>query len=299
VCLLVICNPNAVPKREELKNGACANPHGFGFALVIDGKIFRYRTMSARKAISKFIHMRQQNPQGYAIWHARYATHGVRNEDNCHPYFVGDDNNTVLAHNGALDVFIGKEDRRSDTRIFAEDVLPKMGGISAMDDENLYRVIEGWAGSSKIALLTTNPKSLSQLYIVNETLGTWDENGVWWSNYSHKPTNSLYYSSKPMSNKYSNEVDYTIEQEYYNNLISSGENIEGIIDQCDWCGALIDLYNSEEYCQYCEMCMSCSASKQDCMCYTPASVKRETDYFSDRMYSYENQGRLGQQDLTY
>jgi predicted glutamine amidotransferase len=188
MCLLVVCKPNAIPKREELTEGACANPHGFGFAIVADGKVIRYRTMSAKKAVSKFLELREQYPSGYAIWHARYATHGVKNEDNCHPYQVGDDTNSFLAHNGVLDTFISKGDKRSDTRVFAEDTLPKLGGVLALEDENIYRMIEGWAGSSKIAVLTTNPQAQYQLYLINERLGTWDEHGVWWSNSSYKRT---------------------------------------------------------------------------------------------------------------
>jgi predicted glutamine amidotransferase len=278
MCLLVVCKPNAIPKREELTEGACANPHGYGFAMIIDGKIFRYRTMSARKAVSKFIHMRQQYPEGYAIWHARYATHGVKNEDNCHPFQVGDDVDTVLAHNGVLDTFIGKDDKRSDTRIFAEDTLPKLGGVRALEDENLYRMIEGWASGSKIAVLTANPDSEYQLYLINERLGTWDDNGVWWSNSSYKRSTystKTYYSPTPTTTPSpTNEADYVLEQEYYNELLLQADEEAIVIDQCPSCEALVDIDRSAEYCQYCDTCMSCWAKWQDCMCYTPASAKK-------------------------
>jgi predicted glutamine amidotransferase len=278
MCLLVVCKPNAIPKREELTEGACANPHGYGFAMIIDGKIFRYRTMSARKAVSKFIHMRQQYPQGYAIWHARYATHGVKNEDNCHPFQVGDDVDTVLAHNGVLDTFIGKDDKRSDTRIFAEDTLPKLGGVCALEDENLYRMIEGWASGSKIAVLTTNPNAEYQLYLINERLGTWDDNGVWWSNSSYKRSTyspKTYYSPTPTATTSpTNEADYVLEQEYYNDLLLQADEDTLVIDQCPSCEALVDIDRSAEYCQYCDTCMSCWSTWQDCMCYTPASARQ-------------------------
>lgn len=279
MCLLVVCKPGAIPKHEELTEGACANPHGYGFAMIIDGKIFRYRTMSARKAVSKFIHMRQQNPHGYAIWHARYATHGVKNEDNCHPFIVGDDADTVLAHNGVLDTFIGKDDKRSDTRIFAEDTLPKLGGVRALEDENLYRMIEGWASGSKIAVLTANPDAQFQLYLINERLGTWDEHGVWWSNSSYKRSTysyKTYYSATPTTTTSTNKsADYDIEQEYYNELLLQADEDTLIIDQCPSCDALVDIDRSAEYCQYCDACMSCWSSWQDCMCYTPASARQE------------------------
>jgi predicted glutamine amidotransferase len=283
MCLLVVCKPNAIPKHEELTEGACSNPHGYGFAMVIDGKIFRYRTMSARKAVSKFIHMRQQYPQGYAIWHARYATHGVRNEDNCHPFQVGDDTDTVLAHNGVLDTFIGKDDKRSDTRIFAEDTLPKLGGVCALEDENLYRMVEGWASGSKIAVLTTNPKAQYQLYLINENLGHWDDNGVWWSNSSYKRTtytHKSYYTPTPtIADASTKGSEYDIEQAKYAELLNDPELDEYlVIDTCPTCEALIDIDRSSEYCQYCDTCMSCWSSWQDCMCYTPASARK---YYSN------------------
>ena len=282
MCLLVVCKPNAVPKREELTEGACSNPHGYGFAMIVDGKIFRYRTMSARKAVTKFLHMRKQYPKGYAIWHARYATHGVKNEDNCHPFQVGDDVDTVLAHNGVLDTFIGKDDKRSDTRIFAEDTLPKLGGVRALEDENLYRMIEGWASGSKIAVLTANPNAEYQLYLINERLGTWDDNGVWWSNSSYKRTTYTTYKAEPKSVVDTTAYDYELEQAYYAELLEHNDR-EGylIIDQCPMCEALVDIDVSTEYCQYCESCMSCQAHFINCMCYTPSSAKpkhKELDF---------------------
>jgi predicted glutamine amidotransferase len=283
MCLLVVCKPGAIPKHEELTEGACSNPHGYGFAMVIDGKIFRYRTMSARKAVSKFLHMRQQNPHGYAIWHARYATHGVKNEENCHPFQVGDDTDTVLAHNGVLDTFIGKDDKRSDTRIFAEDTLPKLGGVRALEDENLYRMIEGWASGSKIAVLTTNPDSQFQLYLINERLGTWDDNGVWWSNSSYKRstyTHKSYYKSDTTIATPIHESDFAEEQLKYEELLDVASD-EVMIDQCPSCWALIDIDRSADYCQYCDACMSCLSSWQDCMCYTPASAKKSPAYDFD------------------
>lgn len=289
MCLLVVCKPNAIPKREELTEGACANPHGFGFAIVVDGKVIRYRTMSAKKAVSKFLELREQHPSGYAIWHARYATHGVKNDDNCHPYQVGDDTDTFLAHNGVLDTFISKGDKRSDTRVFAEDTLPKLGGVLALEDENIYRMIEGWAGGSKIAVLTTNPQAQYQLYLINERLGTWDDNGVWWSNSSYKRTivtPRSYYNPAPNPIADTGafiENDFNYEQTYYAELQAQLDSY-AIIDECPNCEALIDIEVSVDYCQYCEACVSCGAHHNDCMCYTPYSAKSKS-----REFDFDNQ----------
>jgi glutamine amidotransferase len=299
MCLLVVCKPNAIPKREELTEGACANPHGFGFAIVADGKVIRYRTMSAKKAVSKFLELREQYPSGYAIWHARYATHGVKNEDNCHPYQVGDDTNTFLAHNGVLDTFISKGDKRSDTRVFAEDTLPKLGGVLALEDENIYRMIEGWASGSKIAVLTTNPQAQYQLYLINERLGTWDDNGVWWSNSSYKravATPRSYYNPSPnpiADTSAFAEANFADEQSYYAELQAQLDSY-AIIDECPMCEALIDIEVSADFCQYCEACVSCGAHHLDCMCYTPYSAQpkqREFDFDNQwvRVYNKDQQ----------
>ena len=289
MCLLVVCKPNAIPKREELTEGACVNPHGFGFAIVADGKVIRYRTMSAKKAVSKFLELREQYPSGYAIWHARYATHGVKNEDNCHPFQVGDDTNTFLAHNGVLDTFISKGDKRSDTRVFAEDTLPKLGGVLALEDENIYRMIEGWASGSKIAILTTNPQAQYQLYLINERLGTWDDNGVWWSNSSYKRTivtQRSYYNPTPNPIADTGafaEADFADEQSYYAELQGQLDSY-AIIDECPSCEALIDIEMSADYCQYCEACVSCGAHHNDCMCYTPHSTKSYKEFDFDNQW---------------
>lgn len=299
MCLLVVCKPNAIPKREELTEGACSNPHGYGFAMIIDGKIFRYRTMSARKAVSKFLHMRQQNPDGYAIWHARYATHGVKNQDNCHPFQVGDDADTVLAHNGVLDTFIEVGDKRSDTRVFAEDTLPKLGGVRALEDDNIYRMIEAWATGSKIAVLTANPDANYQLYLINEKLGHWDSHGVWWSNSSYKRSTYSYesiYKASPTTAPSTEVSLFDEEQAYYTQLqeqgIADGYNI---IDMCPSCEALIDIDVSAEFCQYCDSCMSCFGNYQDCLCYTPHSARiksEELDYDNKWVRVYNDKYQL-------
>jgi len=265
MCLLVVCKPGSVPKHDDLHRGACANPHGYGFAMVINGKIFRYRTMSRKKAVNKFLEIRSQNPDGYAIWHARYATHGVKNEDNCHPFQVGSDEDTVLAHNGVLDTHIEEKDKRSDTRIFAEDTLPKLGGVAALDDENLWLLVEGWASGSKIAVLTVNPTAKHQLYLVNERLGEWDDDGVWWSNKSYQAEDKKYgrYTSTYSSYTTVGTPDYG---SFY---LKDNDDLATM--PCPNC--MIESTWEREWCEHCNLCYDCSSPEQSCMCYIPAQYR--------------------------
>jgi hypothetical protein len=89
MCLLAVCEPGSTPKRKDLECASCNNPHGFGYAVIANGEIITGRGMSAKKVISEFLSVRKQYPNGYAMFHARFATHGVKNVENCHPFPVG------------------------------------------------------------------------------------------------------------------------------------------------------------------------------------------------------------------
>lgn len=292
MCLLVVCKPNSTPSRQDLHNGACSNPHGYGFAIVADGRIITERSMSAKKSIRRFLQLREQYPNGYAMWHARYATHGVKNEQNCHPFQVGDDPQTYLAHNGVLDTFIESGDKRSDTRVFAEDTLPKLGGVSALNDENIYRMIESWATGSKIAVLSVNPLAEYQLYLINEKLGTWDDDGVWWSNSSYKRTTytpSVRQSDSIMGYA-DDEATYWEKQEAYYNMYADDPNI---IDMCPMCEAMISLDESETTCEFCASCLACFQLPLDCDCYDPSNKAHSRGFdFDNEWKSTKNYDSL-------
>ena len=179
MCLLVVASPNSTPKRKDLECASCNNPHGFGFAVITPNGIVTGRGMSAKKVINRFLEVRKQYPDSYAMFHARFATHGVKNEENCHPFKVPSNPDTYLAHNGILDIKIAAGDRRSDTRIFAEDTLPAMGGVAALDDDHVWAMVSKWSSGSKIVIFTLDPNAKEQCYIINEAAGHWDNDGMW------------------------------------------------------------------------------------------------------------------------
>lgn len=268
MCILVVCEPNSTPTKTDLHNGACSNPHGYGFAIIAGDTIISERSMSAKKSIARFLELRKQYPNGYAMWHARYATHGVKNEANCHPFQVGGSDLTYLAHNGILDVTIDKADKRSDTRVFAEDTLPLMGGVSVLDDDTVWTMVSKWASGSKICILTLDPSAKHQIYLVNEDLGSWDNNGIWWSNQSHKrttytaPAKVWQAPSRSMDHAERLAYDYAL-QHYYQ------DEGQEVLDICPACESLVDMYENPYYCTMCETCYDCDTHIIDCLCYTP------------------------------
>jgi glutamine amidotransferase len=285
MCLLVVCNPNSTPSKDDLKMGACKNPHGFGFAIDTGDGIISERSMSAKKSIARFLELREQYPNGYAMWHARYATHGVKNELNCHPFKVkGEEYDTYLAHNGVLDIHIPKGDKRSDTRIMAEELLPQLGGVSALDNDYVYDMISAWSRGSKIAVMTNDPSAQYKIYIINENAGSWDDNGIWWSNTSYKPV-----VSTPRTESYT--YTYGDEPSVYDIVVGQERNgFEDNTFECPNCNALVDLYESELYCVMCECCFDCSAQFLDCLCYNPSTksmIRDEYGFLSEKWYSKE------------
>lgn len=302
MCMLCVIPPQVLPSREKLENSALNNPDGFGFAIAIpsEGRILVERTMNADDSINAFLTLRAKYPEGYAIWHARYATHGSTTLDNCHPFYVGSDGLTVLAHNGVLPTEELKGELRSDTRIFAEDILASIGGVTALDNPQIYNMLEDFSSGSKIAVLTVDPRAKYDLYLLHENKGDVDESGVWWSNSSHE----LNYYAKPVY-KYNGYYD----SEWGNAAwgmdsytpSNSKSNQAQVLDhdnkyQCEMCMAVLDadeLENTDYVCVFCQSCQLCSMNVEVCMCYKPKGGKTHepkqvevVDDFPEGMYEY-------------
>jgi glutamine amidotransferase len=262
MCLLVVSQPHSTPKKKDLECASCNNPHGFGYAVIAGDKIITGRGMSAKKMIKEFLQVREQYPDSYAMYHARYATHGVKNQDNCHPFKVPYDKtfapDTYLAHNGILDVAIHATDRRSDTRVFAEDTLPAMGGVSALDDDNVWRMVSKFASGSKIAIFTLDPSAKDICYIINEDAGHWDNEGNWWSNSTYKPSTWSSYIGMPSPTQTQDIIFEDFE--------------------CTNCRTIAYEDANPYYCEVCFTCFDCNGAYGDsCLCWSPEYEKYKSN----------------------
>ena len=258
MCMLCVVPPNVIPSKDKLENSALNNPDGFGFAIVIpsENRIHVEHTMNPDTSIRRFLDMRIKYPESFAMWHARLATHGSTTVDNCHPFQVGYDNRTVLAHNGILPIVQPTGDLRSDTRIFAEDLLPRIGGVKALDNLQVYNLIEDFTSGSKVCILTLDPEAQQTCYLIHEEKGKIDANGVWWSNDSC-------------------ELDYSRKWSWANTATSMlvGDDAYYGMVECSQCRGVIDPYMVEDdeinNCPYCRTCLWCDSAEFDCLCYQP------------------------------
>ncbi|MEU7764981.1 hypothetical protein AB0B25_07640 [Nocardia sp. NPDC049190] len=237
MCLLTYFPPSVIPDPVALMFGASANPHGHGFAVIAGRRILVGRGMRAATVIDKFTQVRDRYPDGAALFHSRYATHGTHGRSNCHPFRVGGDPRTVLAHNGVLPkrVHPGPYDPRSDTRIAAEDYLPREP-FGSIDTHRGGRGLASWLGSSKLVILTIDPAYQHHAYLFGERAGCWVD-GIWYSNTSYLPPSQRWPPPRP--------------RRYL----------------CGHCERL-DLDHQGRYCSRCGWCFDCETAFPDCDCLT-------------------------------
>ena len=224
MCLLSYFPEGILPDPDLLDCGAACNRDGHGWAIVIPGKdeIKVFKSLDASQAIDEFVRVRTMYPDGPAMFHSRLTTHGNTTKDNCHPFRVNGDARTVLGHNGILPTYSekGREvhpaghfvktewktqqgntvygkrwvetDDRSDTRIFAEDVVWRE--YPHLDSPKTRKRLTKWLGTgNKVLILTTDPRFKGNAYLFNEGLGEWHD-GAWYSNSSYLPMRYVYRS---------------------------------------------------------------------------------------------------------
>ncbi len=278
MCLLMVAKPNAMPTDDQLMCACYNNPDGFGYAVHTGKEIITGRGMNHDDVIDRFLTVREKHMNGWAMFHARFTTHGETVKDNCHPFRVGGSRDTILAHNGILsNVKIPTGDKRSDTRVFAEDLLPKR--LNILDSKKKFKKLEKWAGGSKVAVFTTDRRLQKAVYIINEKLGHWDDDGLWWSNGSYKP--SLYTYPKMPTSRWIPSYDIANGTSKY---VINGDDMTEFVEEgmaCSYCAHFFgepDFFHG--YCQTCWTCIECQDFEESCMCYRPA-------YKVNKLHAYD------------
>lgn len=262
MCLLMV-TMGQVPDYNSIVNASNNNPDGFGYAIHYGDRIITSRGMNAQKTIDKFFDALDGAGTDFvAMYHARITTHGDSIIENAHPFRVGGRKDIILGHNGMLPIHPKQGDRRSDTRIFAEDILPNLG-VESLDDKDSFKRLEGWAAGSKLAILTTAPELRDSVYIVNEDLGTWDKD-VWWSNSSYKHSYTFYGSGYYSRGLWSSEDLLDADRK------ALTAELELVDYTCYVCMSKVTeegLYDG--VCTVCNSCLECYDHAVACLCYNP------------------------------
>ena len=203
MCIAIYQAPGAKLPADAILNGWVNNPDGGGFAYIgEDNQICTFHSLD----FDTFYEVYEQawcehGQRSPFIVHMRWATTGSVAEYNCHPYLVGDSPDTVLIHNGIIDIDVPKKGDWSDTRWFAKRYLGSLHE-TWLDDWAMREMVGDFIGSSKLVLMTVDPKLQHNVYIINEEKGFWaDEKkrDIWYSNSSCQPTTIRKWNGKTSS----------------------------------------------------------------------------------------------------
>lgn len=266
MCLLMV-TMGELPKREFLVNASVNNPDGYGFAVNHGDHIVTGRSMQYENLIDRFYAEMAKSDTPVGMFHARYTTHGKTMLENNHPFRVDGRKDIVLAHNGMLPIVPRLGDDRSDTRIFAEDVLGAIG-VESLDDKDTFRRLEDFTAGSKVAILSTTKDLRDPVYILNEHLGHWDNN-IWWSNSGYQTRYTYNYSTSYYGGSWDSESDIIgYKKNWWEKDYTASDTV--IADPCYVCGNVIDDEQMvEQMCTVCNSCLDCYEHASACMCYTP------------------------------
>lgn len=260
MCLLTFFPDGVQPNADALLRGTFFNDDGHGYAIVdrVGNRIITDRGMEADDMIDSFCSMRERYPHGPALFHSRFGTDGLISSSNVHPFEVGGDRRTVLAHNGVMPAKArpSATDPRSDTRIVAEEIIPKQYG--GLRRRKARLAFERWMGATnKIVILTVNPRYRDNAFILNEKEGIWDE-GIWYSNSGYMPYKPL----KPAPG-------FTVVGGTGN---PAGWREKAYVDyiggKCWVCEEPAKPHQGE--CELCGFCFDCLHTADFCDCYVPS-----------------------------
>jgi glutamine amidotransferase len=267
---------------DALERGTDNNPDGHGWAIVLPDaqQIVVGHSMIADEALTQFEIARKALPAGPALFHSRIATAGEVTTYNTHPFYVGGDRRTVLAHNGILpsDAQPGKGETRSDTHLLADKWIPKRRFGHFWSRKGRKRLAK-WCGyGNKLVLLTVDDAYTQYSYIINEHAGDWHGN-IWYSNDSwnrepwwmHPKYQSKYASSYTA---WWDDTDVTVIGTRALDASKSGTEstskelvpVPSSEEACQFCLAKGYISDVTYMCWCCHTCQLCARGFDNCRC---------------------------------
>lgn len=256
--------PNGVmPDVDALRNGAEYNDDGHGYAIVAGSRLIIRKSMNADYLITQFTRDRSTHRNGPALFHSRISTAGSIDKANCHPFRFRGDRRTIVAHNGVLPAMAqpSKKDRRSDTRLAADEILPRKFGHLGYAPNRAQ--LAKWIGPhNKFVILTVNPVYSENAYLINESAGVW-ESRIWYSN-----------------------------RDYQGSCLSGliGRFDDGS-DECPFCGPAAPVNLDTGVCMRCCFCIDCLQNEEDCDCHIPASYAARKAIATRASLGFDELGR--------
>lgn len=289
---IIISKPSGVdlPSEEILNNCYASNKDGIGFTFNKTGeKPVIAKGYANVKKLIKMLDTYNVNKEHNLIIHFRFATHGHKSPENCHPYPLTTDYKQMgyldftcevaIAHNG---IFSGMpaHEKHSDTMKFIGGVLAQPEIIGHIESNAVRELIKGYCGyHSKLSFLRAS--GITNIGDFQEDKGIYYSNGQyksWGTRYDYDDGKSWCYIHKVrddcqwcLKHKASDLGEFNSKK---NILVDSkGDLLLDLRKKCAWCQSKDNVrydYNVQS-----ELCDECTEIWD-----TAGSVihKQERDY---------------------
>jgi predicted glutamine amidotransferase len=160
MCIITVLPPNVHLTREQIADALVNNQHGVGVMYSYRRQLYVAYSMSRdpRRLLSWLNSMPGRTTR---VVHFRKQTAGNISRENLHPFVIH--GRFGLMHNGTLDHSIaprGKDEPRSDTRIFADDLLATMTP-EMLTKPALWKLIDAAGEDNRIVMLDGETGKLS------------------------------------------------------------------------------------------------------------------------------------------
>jgi len=203
------------------------------------------------------------------MFHSRIATSGLVDITGCHPFRVGQDNRTMLGHNGIL-FSPDKDSRDSDTKIFAEIMLPRFGSLDSR--KKRAKLAKFIGAGNKLVVLTVNPNRRKSAYIINSEMGHWVKGGAWHSNYDYEGWRKYVSKAAPVTPwKSAQESAKTFADSDGTGWPPETARWRYEPWACELCGATGAVDSDTLICSVCDTCQDCHVGRLECTCWYPGA----------------------------
>lgn len=290
ICIASFYPANVAIDSEALTNGAITNDDGHGWAVASEKfGIEIGKSMKFEESLADFIEARERHgADSLAMFHSRFATHGTVDTFNVHPFWVGDDGQTVMVHNGILPALFHPEskDPRSDTQLFADDWLKmflrsETGIPSRRQGKRLGEVIG--AGNKFIIMSVASGKP--RVRIINAHMGE-HSGGAWYSNSGYIASKWTYRGTYNYGHGNWWDDDERWGGGYGRNVTTFGRGERSLceVDSKDWqysdspcevCLTTGSVSLDTDLCEACGVCQSCWNEDKFCSCPWGMAGQRE------------------------
>lgn len=229
MCIAILKTKNGFITDEELRNSFENNSDGAGIAYTHNNELRIVKGIFDVEAFIKTVRQAEKLADNNMLIHCRIGTSGNKDKNNTHPFKINE--NICLIHNGILSVSVPKGSKINDTQIFINKFMKGIANATIMNNPTYHNILEEMIGSNNKFVILNNK---GEFKIINEKAGSW-ENGVWFSNGSHKTKKVTYKNNfwdgyyRGYKGYYSSYFDDDYETEVYDDDLTD-EQIEDVIN---------------------------------------------------------------------